>query len=203
MEESEGLLQGIAEKWELLIWFYFSQGMHQQALEWLEDAHDERRRAPYPGEQVRAEKTVEYFQHLLEAAAVNQVLQHRPAPSRAHYKLVNAYAAWVLAKDAELAIEIFTRGSPVAAIAIEPAAVLKVFAQELNVRGDDGEIAETIEYLEASARYLEYVLLSLPNSVMELPRDQAGAFFNSMPEDAMSWQALGSRQSTLVCTIRA
>jgi len=39
---SPDLLSGIAEKWEELIWFYFSKGLHQKALDWMEDAHGER-----------------------------------------------------------------------------------------------------------------------------------------------------------------
>ena len=30
VDESEDLLSGIAEKWEELIWFYFSKGLHQK-----------------------------------------------------------------------------------------------------------------------------------------------------------------------------
>jgi hypothetical protein len=66
VDESEYLLSGIAEKWEELIWFYFSKGLHQKALDWLEDAHGERNRKPFPNIEQRAVKTVEYLQRLLE-----------------------------------------------------------------------------------------------------------------------------------------
>ena len=73
VDESEDLLSGIAEKWEELVWFYFSKGLHQKALDWLEDAHGERNRLPFPNIEQRAAKTVEYLQRLLEHSGMEQL----------------------------------------------------------------------------------------------------------------------------------
>ena len=132
VDESEDLLRSIAEKWEELVWFYFSRGLHQKALDWLQDAHLERNHDPYPSKHVRAEKTVEYLQRLLEVAAADQLRTQTPVSSRSHTRLVLEYSKWILSYEPSLGLRIFTafvRSDPVAAIAINPANILKHMEQ--------------------------------------------------------------------------
>eukprot|EP00946_MAST-07B_sp_MAST-7B-sp1_P005335 g5335.t1 len=134
VDESEKMLQKYPQKWEELIWFYFSRGLHQKALDWLQDAHRERDSDIYPDQQTRAEKTVEYLQRLLEVAAAEQLRTKIPVVSRSHTRLVLEYSKWILAFDPSLGLKIFAAfiyTDPIAAIAINPADVLKHLEQSL------------------------------------------------------------------------
>ena len=166
VDESEDLLSGIAEKWEELVWFYFSKGLHQKALDWLEDAHGERQRAPFPDIEQIASKTVEYLQRLLEHVGMERL---RGEVSRSggssmrvsmggsststsgvlsgtvrdgHERLVLEYSTWVLNYRPTLGLDVFVASDPVGAFVIHPDVVLRHIVSNVVVVAADMVVAD-------------------------------------------------------------
>jgi hypothetical protein len=97
VDECEELLLQRPKKWELLVWLYYSKGLHQRALRWLAnkavaaESGDSGLDGPNVERCIRM--TVEYLQGL----------------GRKHEQLIYEFSQWVLERDPVQGLEIFTQ----------------------------------------------------------------------------------------------
>ena len=110
-DHMESLLMDMPEKWEELIWLYFSKGLHQKALEWLSETSTEKLRAPYPSLKVRAQTSTKYLYMLLEEIASRVSSKSRKDSLEeeiVHGLLIMEYFQWIYQHDPEMSVKLFS-----------------------------------------------------------------------------------------------
>jgi hypothetical protein len=111
VEETEALLLDMPEKWEALIWLYYSNDFHQKALDWLGEIQPAKTQPPYPSIKVRITKTVQYLHTLMGKISQSVMLPTNKQFSQhnnIHGLLVMEYFQWVFQQDPFFALKLFT-----------------------------------------------------------------------------------------------
>ena len=111
VEETEALLLDMPEKWEELIWLYYSNDFHQKALDWLGEIQPAKTQPPYPSIKVRITKTVQYLHTLMGKISQSVMLPNNKQfaqHNNVHGLLVMEYFQWVFQQDPFFALKLFT-----------------------------------------------------------------------------------------------